>query len=50
MTVMIETLLWIVEPIIDGTTNFQAGLCMFCVSRGVISIQDGIPIVVGGVI
>lgn len=44
-----ETLLWIVDPI-DGTTNFQAGLCMFCVSIGVVSIQDGIPIVVGGVI
>jgi len=44
-----ESLLWIVDPI-DGTTNFQAGLCMFCVSIGVVSIHDGIPIVVGGVI
>jgi len=32
-----EKLLWIVDPI-DGTTNFQAGLPMFCVSIGVISV------------
>jgi len=49
-------LLWIVDPI-DGTTNFQAGLPMFCVSIGVVSLtgggsdggEDG-PVVVAGVI
>lgn len=56
-----KKLLWIVDPI-DGTTNFQAGLCMFCVSIGVISLErvyvddggsDGYeeyPVVVAGVI
>ena len=44
-----DNLLWIVDPI-DGTTNFQAGLCMFCVSIGIVAIQNGTPIVVGGVI
>jgi myo-inositol-1(or 4)-monophosphatase len=33
-----KKLLWIVDPI-DGTTNFQAGLCMFCVSIGVVSLE-----------
>jgi Archaeal fructose-1,6-bisphosphatase and related enzymes of inositol monophosphatase family len=54
-------LLWIVDPI-DGTTNFQAGLCMFCVSIGVISLEriykdddanddyEKHPVVVAGVI
>lgn len=31
-----ECLVWIVDPI-DGTTNFQAGLPMFCASIGVLS-------------
>jgi len=44
-----EKLLWIVDPI-DGTTNFQAGLCMFCVSIGIVAIHNGNPVVVGGVI
>jgi len=30
-----EKLLWVVDPI-DGTTNFQAGLPLFCVSIGVV--------------
>ena len=43
-------LLWIVDPI-DGTTNFQAGLPMFCISIGVVSLQNANePVVVGGVI
>jgi myo-inositol-1(or 4)-monophosphatase len=44
-------LLFIVDPI-DGTTNFQAGLPMFCVSIGVVSLEneDNEPVVVAGVI
>ena len=45
----IGDLLWIVDPI-DGTTNFQSGLPMFCVSIGVVSLQNGSPTVVAGVI
>jgi len=50
-----EKPLWIVDPI-DGTTNFQAGLPMFCVSIGVVSLggsdasTDDDPQVVAGVI
>lgn len=44
-----QLLLWIVDPI-DGTTNFQSGLPMFCVSIGVVSLQNGSPTVVAGVI
>lgn len=45
-----EKLLWIVDPI-DGTTNFQAGLPMFCVSIGIVAIDEhNQPVVVGGVI
>lgn len=33
-------ILWIVDPI-DGTTNFQAGLPMFCVSIGAVLLQPG---------
>ncbi len=45
-----EKLLFIVDPI-DGTTNFQAGLPMFCVSIGVVSLRENIePQVVAGVI
>jgi len=40
-----EELLWIVDPI-DGTTNFQCGLPMFCVSIGVVSKDSG-QVVVG---
>jgi myo-inositol-1(or 4)-monophosphatase len=42
-------LLWIVDPI-DGTTNFQAGLPMFCVSIGIVSLESDAPVVVAGVI
>lgn len=46
-------LLFIVDPI-DGTTNFQAGLPMFCVSIGVVSLEneneENEPVVVAGVI
>jgi len=44
-------LLFIVDPI-DGTTNFQAGLPMFCVSIGVVSLENehNEPVVVAGVI
>ena len=46
----IEKLLWIVDPI-DGTTNFQAGLPMFCVSIGIVSLkQSQQPEVIAGVI
>jgi len=44
-----DKLIWIVDPI-DGTTNFQAGLPMFCCSIGVVSLEDGGPTVVAGVI
>lgn len=44
-----DQLLWIVDPI-DGTTNFQSGLPLFCVSIGVVSLQNGSPTVVAGVI
>ena len=45
-----DKLLWIVDPI-DGTTNFQAGLPMFCVSIGIVAIDEhNEPVVVGGVI
>jgi len=53
-----ERLLWIVDPI-DGTTNFQAGLPIFCTSIGVVSLgndrdgssqTDNQPEVVVGVI
>ena len=45
-----EKLLFIVDPI-DGTTNFQAGLPMFCVSIGVVSLKKNMePQVVAGVI
>ena len=42
-------LLWICDPI-DGTTNFQAGLPMFCVSIGVVSLENDEPVVIAGVI
>lgn len=43
-------LLWVVDPI-DGTTNFQAGLPMFCVSIGVVLLEpDEEPEVIAGVI
>ena len=45
-----EQLLWIVDPI-DGTTNFQAGLPLFCTSIGVVSLsQKSEPEIVVGVI
>lgn len=44
-----DRLVFICDPI-DGTTNFQAGLPMFCVSIGVVSLQNGSPSVVAGVI
>lgn len=34
-----ERFLWIVDPI-DGTTNFQAGLPIFCTSIGVVSLGN----------
>lgn len=40
-----DALLWIVDPI-DGTTNFQAGLPLYCVSVGVLSPSTG-EVVVG---
>ena len=42
-------LLWIVDPI-DGTTNFQAGLPIFCISIDIVSLEGDQPVVVGGVI
>lgn len=45
-----EQLLWIVDPI-DGTTNFQAGLPLFCASIGVVSLsQNNEPEIMVGVI
>jgi len=44
-----ESLLWIVDPI-DGTTNFQAGLPLFCTSIGVVSITCRHVEVIAGVI
>lgn len=44
-----ESLLWIVDPI-DGTTNFQAGLPLFCTSIGVVSITSRHVEVIAGVI
>jgi myo-inositol-1(or 4)-monophosphatase len=45
-----EQLLWIVDPI-DGTTNFQAGLPLFCASIGVVSLsQYNEPEIMVGVI
>lgn len=45
-----EQLLWIVDPI-DGTTNFQAGLPLFCASIGVVSLsQHNEPEIMVGVI
>lgn len=44
-----DVLVWAVDPI-DGTTNFQAGLPMYCASIGVVSIFDEKPTVLVGVI
>ena len=45
-----EKLVWVVDPI-DGTTNFQAGLPMFCVSIGVVLLKPNKePQVIAGVI
>ena len=46
-----STLLWIVDPI-DGTTNFQAGLPICCVSIGVLgrNTTTGAPEILAGVI
>ncbi len=45
-----ERFLFVVDPI-DGTTNFQAGLPMFCVSIGIVALKENVePQVVAGVI
>mmetsp|Transcript_13043 Transcript_13043/g.26589 ORF Transcript_13043/g.26589 Transcript_13043/m.26589 type:complete len:418 (-) Transcript_13043:423-1676(-) len=44
-----DKLLFIVDPI-DGTTNFQAGLPIYAVSIGVVSLAGESPEVVAGVI
>lgn len=44
-----DALMWVVDPI-DGTTNFQAGLPMYCASIGVVSVSDAKAEVVAGVI
>ena len=44
-----DRLLFVVDPI-DGTTNFQAGLPIFAVSIGVVSLSGSTPEVVAGVI
>jgi myo-inositol-1(or 4)-monophosphatase len=46
-----SSLLWIVDPI-DGTTNFQAGLPICCVSIGVVGrhVETGEPEILAGVI
>ncbi|KAL7460359.1 hypothetical protein ACHAXS_000814 [Conticribra weissflogii] len=44
-----DKLLFVVDPI-DGTTNFQAGLPLYAVSIGVVSLAGESPEVVAGVI
>lgn len=44
-----DRLLFVVDPI-DGTTNFQAGLPIYAMSIGVVSLVGNIPEVVAGVI
>jgi myo-inositol-1(or 4)-monophosphatase len=46
-----KSFLWVVDPI-DGTTNFQAGLPMFCCSIGVMAFsgEDKLPEIIVGVV
>ena len=44
-----DRLLFVVDPI-DGTTNFQAGLPIYAMSIGVVSLSGSTPEVVAGVI
>jgi len=47
--VNLDRLIFVVDPI-DGTTNFQAGLPMYAVSIGVVSLAGSEPEVVAGAI
>lgn len=40
-----DSLLWIVDPI-DGTTNFQSGLPVFCASIGIVNQQKEVVVAV----